>query len=272
MSAQIQIATVDRTPIHFLQAGEPGATHVLLLVHAFPVGPRLFEPQLGAFPGWRVIAPAMPGFDGSRLMARPSIDAYGRLMCGLLDALAIPSAVVGGVSMGGHCAFAMLRHVPERITALVLADTRSEGDSQQALEGRRRLLQVAKEQGPAAIAAEMVPKLLGTTTQHQRPDVVEHVRARIESQSGEAIAAAIDVLMSRPDSTPMLADIRVPSLVVVGSEDVLTPPGDMRRMAAAIPGSTFVEIPGAGHLANLEDPTAFNDALQSFLEAVRIRT
>jgi 3-oxoadipate enol-lactonase len=77
--------------------------------------------------------------------------------------------------------------------------------------------------------------------------------------------------MSRPDSTPLLATIRVPSLVIVGSEDVLTPPAEMRRMAEAIPGSTFVEIPGAGHLANLEDPTAVNDALQGFLEAVRIR-
>src|SRR5687767_9853456 len=109
MSAQIQIATVDGRKIHFLDAGEPGATNVLLLAHAFPVGTGVFEPQLGSFAGWRVIAPSMPGFDASPALESPSIDAWARLMARLLGELRIARAVVGGVSMGGHFTFAMLR-------------------------------------------------------------------------------------------------------------------------------------------------------------------
>jgi len=272
MSANFQIARVDGRAVRYLDAGEPAATNVLLLAHAFPVGAQLFAPQLGAFAGWRVVAPSMPGFDGAALLPQPSADAYARVLVGLMDALRIPRAVVGGVSMGGHVTFGMLRHAPERVVAVVLADTRSEADAEPALEGRRRLLDVAMTKGPSAVADEMVPKLLGTTTQQTRPEVVDRVRRLIEGQSPEAIAAAITVLMTRPDSTPMLGGIRVPALAIVGAEDTLTPPADMRRMAAAIPGATVVEIPAAGHLANFEDPGAFNNALQAFLEAIRTRS
>lgn len=257
--------------MRFLQAGEPGSTNVLVLAHAFPVGARLFGPQLGAFAGWRVIAPAMPGFDGSARLDQPSIDAYARQVLGLLDELGVGHAVVGGVSMGGHFTFAMLRQAPERVVGAVFADTRSAADTEEALAARRQLLQVAAEAGALGVAADMVPKLLGPTTQARRPAVVAAVRGWIEDQDVAGITDAITVLMTRPDSTPMLGSIRVPSLVVVGEEDALAPVAEMERMAAAIPGATFVTIAGAGHLANLEDPGAFNNALQDFLEAIRIR-
>lgn len=253
-----------------MQAGDPAGTHALVLIHAFPVGVRLWEPQLNAFPGWRMMTPALPGFDGSDLIDDVSIDAYARHVLLQLDELGIDHAVFGGVSMGGYFAFAALRQAPERVAGVILADTRSTPDSPEALEGRRRLLETLERGGPSAVADDMVPKLLGKTTLAHRPDVVTRVRQMIQGQTAEGIAAAIRVLMSRPDSTPLLGGIRVPALVIVGEEDVLTPPSEMEHMAAAIPRATFVRIPQAGHLASLENPAAFNMAVSDFLRSLQI--
>ena len=254
--------------LSFLEAGDPAATRVLVLAHAFPVGVRIFEPQLdacraGACPGWRVIAPALPGFDGSDLLDEVSIDAYARHVLSLLDELGIDRAVFGGVSMGGYLAFAVVRQAAERVAGLLLANTRSAPDT--AVEGRRRMLQTVEESGAGPIADAMVPKLLGNTTHQRRPDIVARVRTMILGQSVEGIGAAIRVLMSRPDSTPLLGGLRVPVLVIAGEEDVLTPAAEMEGMAAAIPHATFVQIAGAGHLSNLESPEAFNAAVNTFL-------
>lgn len=265
MSAQIQIATVLGRRFAFLQGGDADGTQVIVLVHAFPVGVRLLEPQIEAFPGWRVIAPALPGFDGSDLLDDTSIDRHALHVLALLDALGIDRAVFGGVSLGGHLTFAVLRQAAARVSGVVLADTRSAADSPEALAGRRQLLQTAEQSGASAVADQMVPKLLGQTTQQRRPEVVARVRQMIESQTAKGIADAIRVLMSRPDSTPLLGGIRVPALVVVGEEDALTPPAEMEQMAAAIPRATFARIAGSGHLANLENAQAFNVAVSEFL-------
>jgi pimeloyl-ACP methyl ester carboxylesterase len=127
------------------------------------------------------------------------------------------------------------------------------------------MLQAVHESGPPAVATEMLPKLLGRTTLERGRDIVERVTGMIHGQRAEGIAAAIHVLMSRPDSTPLLGGILVPALVIVGEEDVLTPPSEMEPMAAAIPDAAFVRIPGAGHLANLERPEEFNAAVNEYL-------
>lgn len=259
---------MTRRPPRFLDGGNPRAGGVLVLVHAFPVGVWLFEPQLQAFDGWRVIAPALPGFDGSDLAERPSVDEYARHVLALLDGLGIERAVCGGVSMGGHIVFALLRQAPDRVAGIVLADTRSTPDTAEALEGRRKMLKSLEQAGSEAVADAMVPKLLGETTKERQPDLVGRVRAMILGQRADGIAAAIAALMSRPDSTPLLDRIDVPALVVAGAEDTLTPPGEMEAMAASIRGATFATIPGAGHLANLEQPEAFNAAMKGFLEFV----
>jgi pimeloyl-ACP methyl ester carboxylesterase len=238
---------------------------VLLLVHAFPVGVRLFEPQWDAFPGWRIVAPALPGFDGSELLERASVDEHAGQVLALLDHLRVDRVVAGGVSLGGYVIFGLLRRAAERVAALVLADTRSSADTPEARAGRDRLLQDVRQSGPAAVAAEMLPKLLGQTSHRSRPALVSGVRRMIAGQSTAGLAAAIQVLMSRPDSTPLLAGIRVPALVVAGNEDVLTPPSEMTQLAAAIPDAMYVQIDDAGHLSNLENPGAFNHAVAGWL-------
>jgi pimeloyl-ACP methyl ester carboxylesterase len=116
------------------------------------------------------------------------------------------------------------------------------------------------------VADEMLPKLLGDTTRRQRPDLTARVRGLILASPTEAIAGAVRALMTRPDSTPTLAAIHVPTLVVVGREDSVTPPAAAEALHAGIAGSAIVVIPEAGHLTSLEQPAAFNAALAHFLD------
>ena len=194
------------------------------------------------------------------------MDEHAGDIVDLLDALHVEDAVVGGLSMGGYVAFALVRHAARYIRGLVLADTRPQADTPEGVEGRRKMLALVREKGPAAVADEMIPKLLGEHTRHTRPDVAQTVRALILSSSADAIANAITALMTRADSTPLLATIHVPTLIVVGEQDTITPPALSEQMYQAIKGSEYVAIPDAGHLSNLEQPEAFNAALARFLE------
>lgn len=216
--------------------------------------------------GWRVIAPQFRGFDGGAgEPAAASVDDYAGDVIDLLDALHIEDAVVGGLSMGGYVAFAVLRHAARYVQGIVLADTKATADTPDGVEGRKRMLQLVQTKGPAAVAEDMIPKLLGDTTRRTQPDLVERVRALVLSSSTDAIAGAIRALMTRPDSTPLLPTIHVPTLILVGSEDSVTPPSAAREMHRAIAGSELVEIPDAGHLSNLEQPQRFHAALARFL-------
>ena len=231
----------------------------------------MWAPQLRlADAGWRIIAPHVGGAGGHAGAApdpaRASMDEYAAEVVDLLDALHVDAAVVGGLSMGGYVAFALLRLAPAYVHGLILADTRPQADTSEAVEGRKRLMKVVEEAGAAGVASEMIPKLLGETTRRSGPAIVEQVRSLALANSPESIAGMIGALMRRPDSTPLLATIRVPTLVIVGTEDTVTPPAIASEMHAAIAGSELVVIPAAGHLSNLEQPDAFTAALARFLE------
>jgi pimeloyl-ACP methyl ester carboxylesterase len=260
--------------VHYLEALPPPASSgvrargALVLLHAFPLNARMWEPQLAlAAHGWHVIAPHVRGADGVP-DERPvtSIDDYAGDLIDLLDALHLDDAVICGLSMGGYLAFALLRHAPNYVRALVLADTRPQADTPEGLAGRRKMLELVRAKGPDAVADEMIPKLLGETSRAGRPAIVERVRTLTKANSADSIAGAIQALMSRPDSTPLLETIRVPTLILVGEEDTVTPPALSEEMHAKIAGSELVRIPQSGHLSSLERADAFNAALTSFLE------
>lgn len=238
---------------------------VLVLVHAFPFGAAMWRRQAEAFPGWRVVMPALPGFDGHSRLVEPTIDAYARDLLATLDRLGIERAVFGGLSMGGYTIFGVLRQAPHRVLGLILADTRTSVDSPDRRAARERSIALARASGPSAIAGEMIPNILGRTTRESRPDVVAEVRALIEAQPAEAIVDGLRAMMTRPDSQPVLDRITVPTTIIVGDEDTVTPPSDARFMHGRVRGSTLVTIPAAGHMANLEAPEAFNGAIRAFL-------
>lgn len=255
----------------YLEASPSGASRArgaLVLLHAFPLNARMWEPQLTlAAHGWRVIAPQLRGFDdGDQDPPASSIDDFAGDVIDLLDRLHIHEAVIGGLSMGGYVALAMFRHAPRYFQGLVLADTRAEADTPAAVEGRQRLRTLVRTQGAPGVADEMIPKLLGETTHAERPAVVERVRSLILASSSEAIAGAVTALMTRPDSRPLLKAIHCPTLILVGDEDVITPRPLSDALHAGIAGAELVVVKGAGHLSSLEQPAAFNDALSRFLE------
>jgi pimeloyl-ACP methyl ester carboxylesterase len=275
-----ETATLDGRAVPYLHAGDRHARRTLLLVHGFPLGARMWEEQLHglgdpAFPanvaGWRILAPSLPGFDGSDRMVRPTVDDYARHVLLFLDHQGVSSAVVAGLSMGGYVTFALLRQASHRVTGLVLADTRSGADSEDAKAGRLKLIETALHDGSATVAGDLLPKLLGPTTLRTRQDVAGVVRGLIESQSREVIADATHALMTRPDSDALLPSIRVPTCVIVGEEDSLTPPVESERMCAAISGATLLRVPGVGHMSNIEAPGAFNSAVRALLGRVEPR-
>jgi 3-oxoadipate enol-lactonase len=239
----------------------------LVLLHAFPLNARMWEPQLAlAAHGWRVIAPHLRSFAGGVDDPPAStVDEYAGDVIDLLDTLHVEDAVIGGLSMGGYVAFAILRREPRYVRGLVLADTRSQADTPDGAAGRARMLQLLEEKGPPAVVDEMVPKLLGASTLASRPELADRVRALALSNPAKAFAGAIRALMTRPDSTPLLGTIHCPTLVVVGEEDTLTPLLLSEEMHRAVVGSELVVLPGAGHLSSLEQPDAFNSALAAFL-------
>ena len=245
----------------WLEAGEGWP---VVLLHAFPLRAAMWRPQLEAVPaGWRIVAPDLRGFGSGPPLDRPiTMDEYALDVLALMDALTIDEAAVGGLSMGGYAAFAVFRQAPSRVTATVLADTRSQADTPAGREARLQMRTLLADEGPRGVANQMLPKLLSPDAS---PDVVQAVRDMIESADARAIDAAIGALMDRPDSTPDLARIAVPALVTVGERDALTPVADSEAMQRAIARSTLVVLPGAGHLANLEQPEAFSRALADFL-------
>jgi pimeloyl-ACP methyl ester carboxylesterase len=261
-----------RTIAYLDSAPGNAALRTYVLLHAFPLGANMWEPQMRAIPnGWRLITPDLRGFGGSTeadSVSAQSIGDYAEDVADLLAELSVERAVIGGLSMGGYAAFALLQSKPALIEALILADTRATADSPEARANRRSMLALVDREGPQGVAREMMPKLLGDTTRETNQTAEATVRRLIKQQSPVAIRGAIQRMMHRPDSTALLATIGVPTLVIAGEEDTLIPIPEAEKMAAAIRGSKLVKIPAAGHLSNLEQPDAFNHALTAFLAAL----
>jgi len=229
----------------------------------------MWEPQVGlADGGWRIIVPefAMDAVSLNAGAATVTMDTYAGEVIDLLDALHVEDAVIGGCSMGGYLAFALYRLAPNYIRGLLLADTRAQADAPEALESRKKMLQLVAEKGTPAVVDEMVPKLLGETTRKTRPEVVDRLKSIALASAADTVAGMIRALMTRQDATALLSSIHLPTLIVVGDEDTLTPPAMSEQMHKAIAGSELAILPRAGHLPNLEDSQNFNGVVARFLD------
>ena len=237
----------------------------VLFIHGFPFDHLMWRHQVAALWRWRCIAPELRGAGASKGPDSPdeySMALYAGDLIRLLDDLHVEQAVVCGLSMGGYIAFEILRRFPERVQAAILCHTKAAADTPEAKRGRDAMAEHARKEGSRGVAAELVPKLLARPTQ---PEVAREVTEMIERQPVTGIIGALRALRERPDSTPLLAAIHVPVLVVAGDDDQITPVGGMEEMARAIPGAQFVLIPQSGHLSPLEQPRAFSAALNEFL-------
>jgi len=241
----------------------------VVFLHGFPHDRSLWAPQLGALMDrCRCIAPDMRGFGESAVQGPYTMNRYADDVVALLDALHIDRAVIAGLSMGGYIAFAVWRRHRARVRALVLADTRSGADNTEGRAKRRAMIDTVKADGIDPLVDAQVNGMLGKTTREKHPELIEYVRRMLARSPAEGVVGALEAMIARPDSTEMLATIDVPTLIVVGDEDVLTPPKDSRAMHEAIRGSRLEVLAGAGHLSNLERPAAFNHVVSEFVSVL----
>ncbi|MBI5034573.1 MAG: alpha/beta fold hydrolase [Chloroflexi bacterium] len=245
----------------------------LLLIHGFPLDRTLWAEQIRGLDA-HVIAPDLRGFGESAFgeSATPSdavtIDTYADDLHALLDTLNLQNVVVAGLSMGGYIALAVYRKYPQTVRGLILANTKAGADSAEGKKGRDDNAALAREKGAAAVGEKMMPKMLTPKTATERPWLSAAVSAMMARQSVNGVVAALMAMRDRPDSTPMLAQISVPTLIITGAEDTLIPPKESEAMREGIRGSKLVVIPNVAHLSNVEQPDAFNRAVNDFLKSL----
>ena len=261
-------AKTSDSGVTFLDAGTGPP---VLLLHAFPLSSAMWRHQIRALQAdHRVIAPDMPGFGSTPgFQGSPSVDHMADMAAGLLDELKIQEpVVVGGLSMGGYVALAFACRHAGRLRALILADTRAEADDEAARANRDKMIAFASKNPSLAVIDQMLPKLVGADTRAKRPEVIEAVRYFASLQATAGIVGALKALRDRPDATPFLRQIAVPTLVIVGRDDALTPLPTAEKLAAGISGARLVIIEKAGHLSNMEQPEGFSEAVRAFLASM----
>lgn len=259
--------TRDSRTINFTDTGGSGTA--VLLLHAFPLNSKQWEGQSESLSDrFRFIAVDLMGFGGSDAPedeSRYSMDSYADDAAAILDELSVDKVVLAGLSMGGYIAFAFLRRHRDRVSALVLADTKAEADPPEGKEKRTTQQAQVRSDGTAGLIEGLSGALLGEPTRDKKPDVVANTKKLMAENPAAGFIGALEAMKNRPDSTAELASIDVPSLVIVGENDGVTPVPASQALNQGISGSKLVVIPESGHLSNLEAPEAFNGALAEFL-------
>lgn len=236
----------------------------VLLMHAFPLNRTMFDAQVRELSQVaKVIVFDVPGL-GQSAAGPVGMDDQARIAADLLGVLKIDRAVVGGVSMGGYAAFCFARLFPERLLGLIFADTRPAADTADARAGRQKTAEFVLQNGSAELAKQVLPKFIGPAAQADEK-IAGQVRAMIEAAPPKVVAELLSALGSRRDSSDILSSIKAPTLVICGAEDAITPAAESRTWSAKIPDAKYVEIPNAGHLANVERPELFNQAVSDWL-------
>jgi pimeloyl-ACP methyl ester carboxylesterase len=251
-----------------LHVREAGSGLPVVLLHAFPLSAAMWLEQRNDLADvCRVITPDLRGFGGSQLGDdAPSLDHMADDVARLFDVLALDTAVVGGLSMGGYVAMAFARRHGDRLHGLLLADTKASADPPVARDNRHRIADALDEQGTAQVLLDdVLPPLTGATTKRERPLVVGRVRALVEAAPPAAAAWAQRAMAARPDSFETLTTVSVPALVIVGDEDELTPPTEAQAMVDALPDARLVVLPGSGHLTAVESPDEFTKAVRDLV-------
>jgi 3-oxoadipate enol-lactonase len=246
----------------------------LLLVHGFPLDHSMWNAQIDAMAdaeGCRVIAPDLRGLGQSE--ASPGVVTMEDMaddLASLLDELKIDEPVVFcGLSMGGYVAFQFALKYADRLAGLILCDTRAASDTPEMVATRRATAEEVLGEGSGNLVAGMIPKLFGKCSAGRCPQMVTALRQVMLENNRQGTASAALGMAERPDVTASLGKIDCPTLVIVGSEDAITPAAEMRSVAEAIPNCQFVEIPDCGHMSPMEKPDEVNAAIAQFIASLQ---
>ncbi len=249
--------------VHVDGAGPP-----LLFVHGFPLNSRMWQAQIERFKTeFTVLTPDLRGFGASDVSpGTVTMEQHADDLNTLLDALQLEQPVIFcGLSMGGYIAWEFWKQFPQRLRALMLCDTRSEADSEAGIKNRLKMVDLVLKHGPESISSSMIPNLISETSQRHQPEISKSLIEMIESTDREGIAASQRGMAVRKDFSDQLMDIKVPALLIVGSEDQLTPPAVMKNMSTQLPHAKYIEVPDAGHMTPMEAPDIVNQAMEDFL-------
>jgi 3-oxoadipate enol-lactonase len=234
----------------------PRRGFTVLLLHAFPLDARMWDEIRSELGELAVVAPTLPPAGGGR-----TLSGWAGAVLGLVEGELVPV----GVSMGGYLAFELWRQAPERISGLVVSDTRAGPETDDGRAGRERTIGLIRERGATGLWEEMEPKLFSPAAE---PEVVERARSLVLGRNPDDLVTCVEAIRDRSDSRPTLPTIDVPTLVVVGEKDELTPPPEAAAIAGGITGAKLVTIPESGHLPALERPEAFLASLRALLVEV----
>ena len=257
---------------------DKGSGLPVLLIHGFPLTRRMWQPQVkGLSKAHRVLVPDLRGHGDSTSGFSTGMDEMTFTMdqlaedcVQLLDSLHITQPIIlCGLSMGGYVCFAFYRIYPQRVSAIILAATRAGADSPEAVNNRRRMIDTIRTSGSEAVTESLLPKLLSPVTMEVVPELVSDLHEIMRGVPATSMIADLKGMIARPDSRPLLPEIRIPALVLAGADDQIIPAAEAELMAAAIPQASSVTLPRAGHLLNLEQPSLFNNAVSQFIESIK---
>ncbi len=260
---------INGATMNYVERGTPGGTPIIF-IHGFPFSLEMWEPQMWALPNqYRAIAYDVRGHGRSDVGdGQYSIEFFVDDLVGLLDHLVIDKTVLCGLSMGGYIALRAFERNPERFKGLILCDTKSGTDTDEGKVKRASTLKSVKMNGVEQFAEGFVKSVFAESTFKSHPEIIESIKSVIKTSSPIGIGGALLALACRTDTTPVLPKIKVPTLILCGERDVLTPLKDSEFMHNQIIGSSFHIIPAAAHLSNLENPGVFNEKLLAFLKSV----
>jgi 3-oxoadipate enol-lactonase len=264
----VSLLEIAGNKFHVIHEGDGSP---LVFLHGFPLSHVMWKHQRAEFKSThQVIIPDLRGFGKSTAATDvASLDDFADDVAQILDRLHVSQPVIlCGLSMGGYVAFRFVERHGARLRGLILCDTKAAADSPEAAQNRRAMAEKVLTDGPRIAVEALLPRLFGPDVKTQQKTLIDEIRDGILSSSSRTIAAAQRAMADRPDATPQLSQIRVPTLVLVGEHDVISPPAEMQSLAAAIPRAEFVVIPQAGHMAPLEQPAAVNAAIRKFLDAL----
>lgn len=245
----------------------------VVLLHPFPSHHEFWNPVAAALESrYRLILPDLRGHGESEIGEGPAwMQKHTSDISRVLDAAGVTKTALVGCSIGGYILFEFWRRSRARVNALVLCDTRPQEDTSEGRANRVKSAAAVLEQGTQTYLDTLIPKLLGETTVRSRPDLVAGARAMMRKMSAEDISLVLRGMAARPDSVADLKTIDVPTLIVIGEEDVLSPVSDGELMRQNIAGSQLKVIPKAGHYAPWEQPEAVGTALRQFLDGLALR-
>jgi len=257
---------INGTSISYEESGSGTGGTPIVLLHGFPLDARVWKSQRDTLSkNHRVITPDLRGFGKSPSADAFTMESIADDMHALLSDLGALPAILGGLSMGGYAALAYAKKYPTDLKGLLLIDTRAEADTPEGREGRQKMIDAVRAKGSTAAAEAMMPKMLAPETPTKMPDVARDLRTIMESQPPRTIENALVALRDRPDFCIDLPSIAVPTLILVGESDAITPPTMAETLNRNIPKSQLVVIKSAGHMTPMEQPDQVNGAIRDFV-------